>query len=85
MAHVVHGVPPPVQSAVQGLAACSFGAAFDTSQSLETRILGLPNGIVKVELSGKIPFAIVCVLTTDIISVKGEEGLVRRHAGGSGV
>ena len=86
VAHIVHGIPPTVQGAVQGFATRGFdGAAFDASQPLETRVLGLPNGIIKVKLSGKIPLAIICVLATDIISVKGEKGLVRRHAGGTGV
>jgi hypothetical protein len=86
VAHVVHGVPPTVQRAVQRLAAWGLcRTALDTSQSLKTRVLRLPNGVVKIELSGEVPFAIVCMLTTDIISVESEEGLVRRHAGGAGV
>jgi len=86
VAHVVHGIPPTVQGTIQRLAACSLdGAALDTSQSLNTRVLRLPNGVIKIELSGKVPFPIVCMLTTDIISVEGEEGLVGGHAGGAGV
>ena len=86
VAHVVHGVPPTVQGAVQRLAACSLdGATLDASQSLKTRILRLPNGVVKIELSGKVPFPIVCMLTTDVISVEGEEGLIGGHAGGARV
>jgi len=86
VAHVVHGVSPTVQGAIQRLATCGLdGAALDTSQSLKTRVLGLPNGVVKIELGGKVPFPIVCMLTTDVISVEGEEGLIRGHAGGTGV
>ena len=86
MAHVVHGVPPTVQGAVQRLAAWGFdGAALDTSQSLKTRVLRLANGVVKIELGGKVPFPIVCVLTANVISVEGEEGLIGGHAGGARV
>ena len=41
----------------------------------------MTDGIVKIELSGKVPLAIVCVLATDIVRVKGEESLIWRHAG----
>jgi hypothetical protein len=86
VAHVVHGIPPTVQGTVQRLAACGLGgAALDTSQSLKARVLCLPNGVVKIELSGKVPFTIVRMLTTDIISVESEEGLIGGHAGGAGV
>jgi len=86
VAHVVHGIPPAVQGTVQGFAACSLnGAALDAPQPLKARVLCLPNGIVKIKLSGKIPFPIVCMLTADVISVEREEGLIRRHAGGAGV
>ena len=36
-------------------------AALDTPQSLKTRVLGLPNGIIKIELGGKVPFTMVHV------------------------
>ena len=86
MAHVVHGIPPTVQGAVQRLAACGLdGAALDASQSLKARVLRLPNGVIKIELSGEIPFAVVCMLATDVISVEGKEGLIGGHAGGPGV
>ena len=86
VAHVVHGIPPAVQGAIQRLTACGLDrAALDASQSCETRVLRLPNSVVKIELGGKVPFTIVCVLTTNVISVEGEEGLIGRHAGGAGV
>ena len=45
----------------------------------------MADGIVKVELCGKVPLAIVCVLATDIVRVKGEESLIWRHAGRTAV
>ena len=84
--HIVHGIPPTVQGAVQRFTACGLNkAALDGTQSLKARVLGLSDGIVEVELSGKIPLAVVCMLAANIIGMKGEEGLIRRHAGGTGV
>lgn len=85
VAHVIHGVPPTIQGGIQRFFACGSWATLDTSQSLKARILGLPNGIVKIELSGEVPLAVVRVLATDIISMESEEGLIRRHAGGTRV
>jgi len=36
----------------------------------------LTDGIVQIELGGKIPFAIVGVVTTDIVSMQTEQSLI---------
>jgi hypothetical protein len=45
----------------------------------------MTDGIVEIELGGKVPLAVVCVLATDVVRVKGEKGLIWRHAGRTAV
>ena len=55
-----------------------FRSAFE---ALKPGVLGLADSVVEVELGGKVPFAVVGVLTADVVSVEGEKCLVRCHAG----
>lgn len=50
------------------------------SNSGKTRIVDGSDGIVEVELRGKVPFSVVGVFTTDIVGVEGEKSLVGRHS-----
>jgi hypothetical protein len=83
LAHVVHSIAPSLLRAVEGLR--SFGASFDTLKALKARVIRLPDSVVKVELGGKVPFAVISMLAADVISVKGQKGLVGGHAGSSRV
>lgn len=76
MAHIVHSLPPPAQGTVQtffgtrlGLSArlCASGGL----EALEAGVLNLADGIVKVELGGKVPLAIVGMLTANVVGMKG--------------
>ena len=78
--HVVHSIPPSIQSTVKRFDTTALGP-FYAFESLEAGILGLSDGVVKVKLGGEIPFAIVGMLPTNVVSVKGEKRLIRRHAG----
>jgi hypothetical protein len=53
----------------------------DALETLQAWILRLTDSIVEVELSSKVPLAVVGVLTTDIISMESDKGLVWGHAG----
>jgi len=81
LAHVIHSIPPTIKSTVKG-----FGTGtLDTLETLETRILGLANGIVEIELSSKVPFAIISMLASNIIGVDGDKSLIRTHARCAGI
>lgn len=45
----------------------------------------MADGVVEVELGGEIPFAVVGVLTSDIVGVEGDESLGWRHTRRAGV
>jgi len=86
LAHVVHGVAPAVESAVEVLRASSFDSAtLDAPETLEAGVLRLTDSIVEIELCGEIPLAIVCMLAANVVCMEGEEGLVWTHAGSSRV
>jgi hypothetical protein len=84
LAHVVHSLSPPPQGAIETflcpglLAPLAFTAG--GLEALKAGVLDLTDGIIKIELSSKIPFTIVCVLTADVVSVQGQERLVGRHS-----
>lgn len=79
LAHVVHGIPPAVESGVEGFRASGF-PTFYALQALKPRILGLTNGVIEIELSSKVPLAVIGVLSTNVVGVDSEEGLVRAHS-----
>jgi hypothetical protein len=83
LAHVVHGITPSLLRAIEGLR--SLGTSFDTLKALKTRIIYLPDSVVKVELSCEVPFTVISMLATDVICVKCQKSLAGGHAGGSGV
>jgi hypothetical protein len=89
LAHIVHGLSPPSQGAIETLLCTGFlGSLALTAgglEALKAGVLDLTDGIIEIELSGKIPFAIVCVLTADVVGVQRQERLVGRHSGSSGV
>ena len=45
----------------------------------------MANGVVEVELGGKIPFTVVGIWTTNVIRMEGEESLICSHSGRSRV
>jgi hypothetical protein len=71
LAHVVHGISPAIESAVKRLCAFVLGS-LDSFQTLKPGVLGMADGVIKIELSSEIPFAVVGMLTPDVISVQGE-------------
>jgi hypothetical protein len=74
LAHVVHSLSPPSQSALKTLLRASLldALAFTPGglEALKAGVLDLADGIIEIELSGKIPFTIVCVLTADVVGVQ---------------
>ena len=80
--HVVHSLPPPVESTVESLFGTGFARFFDRIKALESGILGLADGIIEVKLGSKVPFAIVCMATTDVVRMECEKGLIRGHSRG---
>jgi hypothetical protein len=44
------------------------------------RFFSMANGIVKVELGGKVKSMVACVLAADVVPMKGEKWLIRRHS-----
>lgn len=76
LAHVAHCLSPAVKCGAEGFfVGRTFGASLRL-ESVKTGVLCLADGVVKVELGGKIPFAIVGVVTTDIISMQTEQCLI---------
>jgi hypothetical protein len=64
MTHTIHGVSPSIESAVERL---------DTLCTLHgLGILRLSNCVVKVKLSGEIPFTVIGMLTANVIGMEGE-------------
>jgi len=67
LAHVVHRFSPAIKCSAQVF---FVGRTFGTLLGLESvkaRVLCLADGVVKVELGSKVPFAIVVVVATDIV------------------
>lgn len=79
LAHVVHRIAPAIERAVERLGARRLYIALDTAQPLQTRVLRLSHSIIEVELRSKVPFAVVGMLTTDIVRMNGNQRLVGRH------
>jgi hypothetical protein len=87
---LVHGLAPSVDGTLERPGgACRATAAVLGSpnrlQALNSRVLRLADCIIKIELSGKVPLAVVRVGATDIISVKGGKRLFRGGAGSTRV
>ena len=91
--HVVHGRPPSGGGRLERLLLSSSGLGLDIllstpgngSDSSETGVVGCTDGIVEIELSGKVPFSVVGVFTTNVIGVEGKESLIGRHSRSSRV
>ena len=81
LAHVVHRLPPSLHRALKRLLRCALGAStlLHRLEALQARILRLPDRVVKVQLRGEVPFAVVRVLPTNVVRVQREQSLVRRH------
>ena len=73
LAHVFHDLSPSLSRIVGGL----DGSA----EPSKGRALNLARDIVKVELGGEIPFTVVGIVTTDIVSMECEKCLIWRHSG----
>jgi hypothetical protein len=85
LGHVVHCLTPAFEGTGEGFLRMTAAAATLRAEALETGVLGMADGIVKVKLGGKVPFAVVCVLATDIVGMKGKKCLVGRHSGRAAV
>jgi hypothetical protein len=81
LAHVVHSLAPPLESSGERLFVRRPSFAAGGAKAVEARILCLAHSIIKVKLCGKVPFSVVGIVTTDVVGMEGEEGLVRGHAG----
>lgn len=90
--HLGHGLTPATVRRVESLDRGGCRGRLDAglarglaSESAYAARVGLADGVVEVELSGKVPLAVVGVLSSDVVGVEGEEGLVGRHARGARV
>jgi hypothetical protein len=79
LGHVIYHLTPVFKGTCEGLLRVAAAAATLRAKVLETWILGMANSIIKVKLCSKVPLAIVCVLTTNIVGMEGEKGLIGRH------
>ena len=67
LARIVHGESPSLGSSVEGLNGgrfLGFPVGFRGAEPAGTVVPGLTNGIVELELSSNMPFAVVGILTT---------------------
>ena len=53
--------------------------------SILCRRIGESDRVVEVKMGRKVPFAVVGIVATNIVGMKGKESLIWRHAGGSRV
>jgi hypothetical protein len=84
LAHAVHGLSPSFGSGVEGLdrgTLLDILVGFCKAEPSKTGVLSLANGVVKIELSGETPLAIVGVLTADVVRMECEERLIWGHTG----
>jgi len=79
LGHVVHGLTPPLERGVKRPVWTYLGL-LDRLEPFDTWVLDLSYSVIKVELCGEIPFAIVCVWAADIVCMESEESLVGGHA-----
>ena len=86
-AHVVHCLTPSVECAIERLfaGALGCGTASNGLEALKAGVIDMADGIIEVELRGKVPFAVVGVGSTTVVCMAGEEGLFGRHSGSATV
>ena len=80
LGHVTYRLMPAFEGTCEGLLRVAVATTMLRVEVLETRILDMANSIVEVKLCGKVPLAIVCMLTTDIVGMEGEKCLIGRHS-----
>jgi hypothetical protein len=80
LGHVIHHLTPAFKGTCEGLLRVAAATTMLQVEALETRILGMANSIIEVKLCGKVPLAIVCVLTTNVVGMEGEKCLIGRHS-----
>jgi hypothetical protein len=81
LGHVVHCLTPAFEGTGEGLLRVVAAAAAFRAEALETRVLSMANGIIKIKLGGKVPLAVICMLTANIVGMEREKCLVGRHPG----
>jgi hypothetical protein len=81
LGHIVHRLAPAFKGTSQRFLRMASAAATFRAKALKTGVLGMTNGVIEIQLGGKVPLAIICVLAPDIIRVEGEECLIGGHAG----
>jgi hypothetical protein len=79
LGHVIYCLMLVFKGTREGLLGVAVATATLRAEVLETQILGMANSIIEVKLCSKVPLAIVCVLTTDIVGMEGEKCLIGRH------
>jgi hypothetical protein len=75
--HVVHGGPPSTGGGIERLLLGSrsfcldilLSSPGDRSDTSETRVVDGSDGVVEIELSGKVPFSVVGVFTSNVVGV----------------
>jgi len=85
LGHVVHCLTPPFKGASQRFLGMVATTTTLRAEALKAWVLSVTDSVVEIKLGGKVPLAVVCMLATDIVRVKGEEGLIWRHAGRTAV
>jgi hypothetical protein len=79
LGHVVHCLTPTFKGTSQGFLGMVAATAPLRAEALKTWVLSMTDGIVEIELGGKVPLAVICMLPPDIVRVKCEECLVGGH------
>jgi len=67
---------PAIKSSAQGFFMGRMFGALPRLELVKARALCLADGIIKVVLGSKIPFAIVGIVTANIISMETEQCLI---------
>jgi hypothetical protein len=80
LGHVAHRLMPAFEGAGRAFLEMIVAGTTVRREALWIRVLSMANGIVKVELGGKVKSMVTCVLAADVVPMKGEKWLIRRHS-----
>ena len=73
MRHVSHRLTPAFEGTGGAFLETVVATATVRAEALWIRVLSMVNGVVKVELGGKVKSVKVCVLATGAVPVEGEK------------
>jgi len=79
LGHVVHRLTPAFEGTGQGFLGMIATTTTLRAEALKTGVLSMTDSVVEIKLSSKVPLAIICVLASDVVRMKGEECLIWGH------